>query len=206
MYISILPTGTSMPPTINPETLEKIRSYVLTAVRFKRYAHCVRTAQTAALLCTQYGKEKEIGYFAGMSHDMSREMNKTLLIQLASQDGLDISDTEKKRPILLHGRAAAILLQKQFNITDKDILEAVRFHTSGKPDMCDLAKILYIADKIEPQRPHMTPEKINDLLALSLSLNNLTLLVLTQNIEYLKNQKKTIAPITLLFYNSLKKT
>lgn len=184
------------------EVLEKVRCYALAALKSERYAHSMRTAETASLLCEHYGEKRDSGYFAGVAHDMCKEMDDTMLIQLASQDGLPVSVAEKKKPQLLHGRAAAILLHKQFGIKDLEILEAIRLHTFGSPNMCNLAKILYIADKIEPGRPHMSSEKIQKLL--SLSLNSLLLSVFTENVEYLKNQSCDIFPETLLLHNSLK--
>lgn len=187
---------------INFENLEKVRCYALAALESKRYEHSIRTAETAALLCEHYGEKTEAGYFAGLAHDMCKGMDGAMLVQLASQDGLPLSDLEKTKPQLLHGRSAAVLLQTQFGVQDLQILEAVRLHTFGSPSMCDLAKILYVADKIEPGRPHMSPTKIKELLLVS--LNSLVLSILMENIEYLKKQGMDIFPETLLLRDCLK--
>lgn len=181
------------------EILEKVRCYALAALKPERYAHSMRTAETAALLCERYGENKESGYFAGVAHDMCKEMDDTMLINLASQDGFAIS---ANAPKLLHGRAAAALLQNQFGLEDLQVLEAIRVHTFGSPGMCNLAKILYVADKIEPGRPHMTSLKIKE--RMGLSLDRLVLTVLVENVGYLKKQNIDIFPETLLLRDSLK--
>ena len=165
------------------ELIEKVRLFVLSAVKKERYEHSVRTAQTAALLCRRYGENEARGYFCGIAHDICKEM-----------DGETLS--------LLHGRAAAVFLHKRFNVTDTDILEAVRYHTFGKPGMCALAKILYIADKVEPGRENSSNEHIQKLM--EFSLDGMLYDVLKKNIEYLKKQDKTVAPATLDLFASLR--
>ena len=173
------------------ELTEKVRLFVLSAVKKERYEHSVRTAQTAALLCRRYGENEARGYFCGIAH-----------LSLSREDGFPVSDVELAKLSLLHGRAAAVFLHKRFNVTDTDILEAVRYHTFGKPGMCALAKILYIADKVEPGRENSSNEHIQKLM--EFSLDGMLYDVLKKNIEYLKKQDKTVAPATLDLFASLR--
>lgn len=184
------------------ELTEKVRLFVLSAVKKERYEHSVRTAQTAALLCRRYGENEARGYFCGIAHDICKEMDGETLLSLSREDGFPVSDVELAKLSLLHGRAAAVFLHKRFNVTDTDILEAVRYHTFGKPGMCALAKILYIADKVEPGRENSSNEHIQKLM--EFSLDGMLYDVLKKNIEYLKKQDKTVAPATLDLFTSLR--
>lgn len=185
----------------NPELLEKVRKYALEAEKKSRYEHSVRVAQTAAFLCRQFGLDEQKGYFAGLAHDLCKEMNEDLLVSLSSHDGMPFLDEELKKPSLLHGRAAAVKLAQDFGVEDKDVLQAVALHTLGGENMSDLAKIIYIADKVEPGRPQSTEKYREKLFALS--LNRMCLKVLEENMEYLKKKGKTIAPSSFVLKKAL---
>ena len=122
-----------------------------------RFLHSRHTALLARDLCQKYGYEPAKGYLAGIVHDLCKSMDHSELLDLAESDGLLISGLEYKKPSLLHGRAAATILQTRYNIMDEDILEAVRYHVTGGSDTGPLAKILYIADKIEVSRYWLDP-------------------------------------------------
>ena len=90
------------------------------------------------------------------------------MLALAKKDGKPVSDYELSKISLLHGRAAAVMMKEKFGITDKDILEAVANHVSGCLGLCDLGKILFLADKTEPGRPQSTDEYRAGLIKLTL--------------------------------------
>ena len=163
----------------------------------------MRVAETAALLCKKYGVDEACGYFAGIAHDMCKDMGDDELLTLASRDGNEISALERARPSLLHGRAAAVQLANDFGVHDEDILEAVRCHTFGKAGMCALAKIIYAADKIEPGRAHMTVAYFNKLL--TLELDELVKTVLDDNVAYLAKKGCEVAADTQAFLASLER-
>ena len=167
--------------------IEEIRAYTKAHVKKSRYEHSERVAQMCSILCSHYGLNAEAGYLAGIGHDMCKDMDDVKVTKVASKDGLPILEIEKNKPSLLHGRAAAILMKEKFGISDKNILEAVAFHTSGKVGMCDLTKCLFLADKIEPGRPQSTEEYRNRYL--SLTLDQMTALIVLENYEYVKITK-----------------
>jgi nicotinate-nucleotide adenylyltransferase len=112
-------------------------------------------------LSGRYGLDREKGYLAGIAHDIAKSLPEPELKRLAKKDGKPVSKLEEKKPSLLHPRAGAILLRSRFGIDDDEILGAVRDHTSGSPGMGDLAKIVYIADKVEPGRHGISGELRN---------------------------------------------
>ena len=174
--------------------IEQIDAYTKEHVKEKRYEHSVRVAEMAARMCRQYGLDENTGYLAGIGHDMCKDMDEKELIETAAEDGEPVTSFELKRPKLLHGRAAAVYMKEKFEITDFEILEAVAHHTSGKIGMCDLANIIFLADKIEPGRPQSTDEYRNRLLAMD--LDTLFYTVFVENYEYVKNKGFEIYPGT----------
>jgi nicotinate-nucleotide adenylyltransferase len=122
------------------------------ALNTERFLHSRNTALLAFDMCRRFGIEAETGYLAGIAHDLGKQIDNKLMLKLAETDGMEISALEKKHPNLLHGRAGAVLLKERFNIHNDDVFEAVAFHTSGRENMGDLAKVIYIADKTEVSR------------------------------------------------------
>ena len=118
----------------------------------ERFLHSRNTALHAGDLCRRFGLDPSAGYLAGIAHDLAKQMDNKQLIKIVKSDGIEISALEKERPNLLHGQAAAVLLRERFCIHNKDVLDAVAFHTSGSENMGPLAKIIYIADKTEVSR------------------------------------------------------
>ena len=185
------------------QTAERVKRHAQSVLPKSRWEHSVRVAETAALLCKRYGVDELRGYFAGIAHDMCKNMTDDGLIALALRDGNELSALEKAKPSLLHGRAAAVQLASDFGVRDEHILEAVRCHTFGKSGMCTLAKIIYVADKIEPGRAHMTATYFNKLLLLE--LDELIKTVLEENIAYLAKKGCELAVDTRAFLASLKR-
>lgn len=174
--------------------IEEIRQYTEKSVKKSRYEHSVRVAETCATLCRRYGLDENKGYLAGIGHDMCKSCSDEELITLAKKDGNPIIDYDMQKPSLLHGRAAAVRMKEMFGINDDDILEAVANHTSGVLKMCDLTKCLFLADKIEPGRPHSTKEYREKLM--KLSLDEMFYTVLLENYEYITNEGYEIYPGT----------
>lgn len=179
----------------NPEELEKVISqidkFVKKEVSESRYEHSVRTAQTAEKMCELYGLNKRTGYLAGIAHDMCKELSNDELFELVHEDSQPLSILEQNKPGLLHGRAAAVLIQKKFGVKDRNVVSAIANHTFAAPGICDLGKILFVADKIEPGRPQSTDEYRKNLFAKT--LDGITLAVLNENIDYLEKRGKKVA-------------
>lgn len=183
------------------ETISKMHKVVQKMVKPSRYEHSVSTAEMAERMCLEYGENPRLGYLAGLVHDMCKDFDGKQMLFLAKQDGYPITEIEMDKKSLLHGRAASVLLETEYGITNNKVLEAVRNHTFGSPGMCDFAKILYTADKIEPTRPHITKERIEELF--EKELDDFVLSVLEEAIEYEQSMGHTLAPITEKFLLSL---
>lgn len=189
----------------NPVELEKVilqlDEVLKTKVGANRYEHSVRTAKMAEQLSNLYGLNGRIGYLCGIAHDICKEIPSEEMIDFAKQDGKEILLMENQKPSLLHGRAAAIYIKNEFKILDKNVLEAIANHTYGAKGLCDYGKILFVADKIEPGRPQSTDKYRQNLL--NKSLNDITLSVLQENIDYQTANGKKVAEDSFLLRDEL---
>lgn len=156
----------------------------------ERYVHSKNVALLASEMATHFGLDAPRAYLAGLSHDMCKAFSTDRLLSLAQEDGLPVGALEQKKPSLLHGRAAAVLLSKTFAITDEEVLDAIRSHTFGKPRMGPLAQVLYIADKIEPSRPFVS--SFSQSWRSFSQLDELFRSVFLENIEYLQRKSHMI--------------
>ena len=184
------------------ELIERIRLYVVRSVKKERYEHSLRTAEFSARMGRIYQVDDTRCYLAGIAHDMCKSMSEKDLLKMAARDGRSISTEEAEQPDLLHGRAAAVLLQELFGVSDAEVLQAVACHTLGGVHLCALAKILYAADKIEPGRPHVTSEYHERLL--KMSLDDLVATIVQESVDYLHKKGKTEARITREFLSELR--
>lgn len=183
--------------------IEKIRHFTLGSVTPSRYEHSVRVSKMCVTLCKKFDYDTDSGMLAGIAHDMCKNMNDRLLISIALRDGNPISEIERLKPPLLHGRAAAVKLREDYKVQNVDVLEAVANHTFGRKGLCTLGKILYVADKIEPGRENVNDKYLEKMFALD--LDSMVVSVIEDSLKYLKKKDKTISPITIEFYESLKK-
>jgi nicotinate-nucleotide adenylyltransferase len=151
-------------------------------------------AVLSAQLCRRFHIDERAGYLAGIAHDMCKHLGAQRIEALALQDGLPVSPIERQKSELMHGRAAAVYLQTYHGIIDESLLQAIRMHTFGGPEMGALAKIVYIADKIEPSR-----EGINPVLRVSCRTDPLSVLfarVVSDTQQYLRERGKAMAEET----------
>jgi nicotinate-nucleotide adenylyltransferase len=180
-----------------------IEAAVRVMVSPSRFLHSRGVAALAWEFCAKYGLDPDRGYLAGIAHDIAKSLSEGEHKRLAKKDGKPISKLEQKKPSLLHPRSGAILLRERFGITDEEILSAVRNHTSGSPEMGPLAKIVYMADKIEPTRTRVKPELRNP--EKYPSLDGHFAAVLDETVAYLRSQKLDLSEGTERLLEAMRK-
>ena len=148
---------------IDDALLEAAEGYARERLSNKRYAHTLRVAETAERLAEIHGLESKKARLAGLLHDAAREVGKEELLRVAEEDDLAVGDFEHERPMLLHGPVAAELARRDLGVKDGEILDAVRAHTTGEPEMGPLALTLFVADKVEPGREGPSVEALREL-------------------------------------------
>ena len=131
----------------------KIKNYLQGVLSPKRYRHSIGVAEEAVRLAKHYSADTEKAYIAGLVHDCAKEIDAEKSICLLKERYKIIPDAiSLQMPRLLHGVLGACVAQSEFDIYDPEILDAVRYHTTGKANMSLLSRIIYIADYIEPGR------------------------------------------------------
>lgn len=136
----------------------RIRAHIEADLSHNRCMHTLRVESLAIELAQIYGVSQSRVRIAALAHDLAREWSEKQLYEYAEQAKLGSSEIEQEHPVLLHGACAAHLIQKSYGICDEEILDAVRYHTLGRAGMGEIAKLLYIADYMEPGRSFDTAE------------------------------------------------
>lgn len=140
---------------IKASDLKKLRKAMEKELNAKRYEHTLCVAYTAASLAMVHDEDPNKALIAGMLHDCAKCLSNKKLISICEKNNFSISETELQNPAaLLHAKVGSFLAKEKYGIEDEDILNAIRYHTTGRPGMSKLEKILYIADYIEPYRKH----------------------------------------------------
>ncbi len=133
-----------------------IRKEMEAVLSAKRYAHTLGVAYTAAALAMAHGESMDNAMTAGLLHDCAKSMHGSELVAICEKAHLNVTAVERSNPTaLLHAKAGAYLAEHKYGVADNDILNSIRYHTTGRPDMSRLEKILYIADYIEPNRKQL---------------------------------------------------
>ena len=171
----------------------------------KRFTHTIGVAKTAKEMAEIFSVNPNKAYLAGMLHDCAKNLSDKELLKICYENNILVTDSERKSPYLLHGKAGAYIAETKYGISDKEVLSAIIWHTTGKADMSELEKIIFSADYIEPGR-----DKQPNLEYLrKISKTDLDLLVysiLKDTLEYLESSKnKSIDENTMRAYEFYKK-
>mgnify|MGYP004567336233 FL=1 len=133
-------------------TTPKILSYLKATLRPKRFRHTLGVAYTAANLAAVHNADEDKALLAGLLHDCAKFYETEEQITLCEKAGIPLTETERLNPALIHGKLGAFYAETKYQVDDEEILSAIRYHTTGHPDMTVLEKIIYLADYIEPGR------------------------------------------------------
>jgi len=167
----------------------------------------------ASTLCARFGLDPERGFAAGLAHDLMKDRPLPEQWEYARRAGENpalakvaeaISRIEGERAFvdkIIHGPAASVFLFEDCGLGDIEMLEAIALHSSASESMSSLAKILFVADKMEPKRPYMAGRDVAA--AASLDLDTLLIEALNLSINWLKGKDRAIAQSTLDLYNAL---
>lgn len=168
-----------------------------------RYEHTLGVMYTAEALAMRYGVDMTKAAVAGLLHDCAKCIPNAQKLKLCKKHDIEISELEKHNPSLLHAKLGAYMAKKVYGVNDEEILSAIRWHTTGKPDMSMLDIIIYMADYIEPNR-----DKAPNLKEIrKLSFENIELAlyeVLQGTLVYLKDKPDMVDPMTQISYDFYK--
>lgn len=170
----------------------------------ERYEHSLGTADCAKDLAQKYNLNSEKAYIAGLLHDCAKCFSTEKLLSIIEDYHLDVEDIEKMNYKTLHAPVSAFVAEKDFGVTDDEILSSIRWHTIGKVEMSNFEKIIFLADKIETRtREPEHAQPIRDKLQGVNGLNEALLQCYRQTIKSLVDRDLKICPITIDIYNKL---
>lgn len=140
---------------IEVDLIKRVRKDMKHLLPAKRYQHTLGVAYTAASMAMCHRADVNQAYIAGLLHDSAKYYSDEKLLEECKRCHLSINDVEMRNPYLLHGKVGAIIAREEYDITNDDILSAITYHTTGRPEMSLLEQILFVADYIEPGRKQL---------------------------------------------------
>lgn len=178
----------------------EIRKKLKKELDAKRFEHTLGVEFTAAALAMKYGEDIEKCKIAGLLHDCAKCLTNEKRIAICQKQKIYISDVEKNNPFLLHAKVGKYLAKKKYGIEDDEILSAIEFHTTGRPNMSLIEKIVFIADYIEPGRKQ-APNLLEVRKLAFEDIDKCLLKILKDTLEYLKEGQGELDPMTEETYN-----
>jgi len=166
---------------------------------YGRFVHTLDVAATAANLAMCYGADLDKAETAGLLHDCAKCMSLCKMLKVCDKAGTDLSEFEKNSVSLLHSKAGAVLAESRYGVRDEDTLNAIRFHTTGRPGMSLLEKIVFVADYIEPGRDSAPNLPQVRKLAYE-SIDDCVLQILKDTLRYLATTGSAVDPMTQKTY------
>ncbi|SFB67357.1 bis(5'-nucleosyl)-tetraphosphatase (symmetrical) YqeK [Butyrivibrio sp. YAB3001] len=134
------------------EISQKLRKELQKELKPDRFDHTLGVAYTAASMAFVHGADVQKALIAGMLHDCAKCMTHEEHVKICEKNKIDMTDVERRNHSLLHAKVGVYIARTKYDIYDTEILDAIRWHTTGREDMSLLEKIVYIADFIEPNR------------------------------------------------------
>ena len=191
--------------------MKKIKKYLKKHLTKERYHHTIGVAYTAMSMAMKYNPQPDNNEFmvkaeiAGLLHDCAKCMDNDKKIRICDKNQISYSKIEAENPYLLHGKVGAYIARKEFNILDEDILNAITWHTTGRPDMSLLEKIIFVADYIEPSRRPIPELNLIRQLAFT-DIDQAVIKILENTLKYLNEKGNPIDDMTQKTYDSYIRT
>mgnify|MGYP002611568289 CR=1 FL=1 len=179
--------------------IKKIRKKMEKTLDSARFEHTLGVTYTAACLAMRYDADITKAQIAGLLHDCAKCLTNEKRIFLCKKHNIQMNEAELKNPQLLHAKVGSFLAMEEFDIHDQDIINAILNHTTGRPDMSLLEKIIYIADYIEPNRREIPGlSKIRQIVFQN--IDQAICLSSERTIRYLEDNGNKIDPMTIKTY------
>ena len=182
---------------------DEIKKWLSENLNEERYSHSLGTAQCAKELALKFGLDPEKAYIAGLLHDCAKCFSNEKLLEII-KDNLQVEESEMLNYKTLHAPVSAYYAKKIFGVTDEEILSAIRWHTLGQINMTEFEKIIFLADKIEPNtRDKSYREEILNILEGNNGLNKALLKCYKETLKSLVKRDLKICLLTVEIYNKL---
>ncbi len=168
----------------------------------EKLIHSLGTAKCAVELAKKFKQDEEKAYIAGLLHDCAKCFKKDEMLKIAKTLKLEKGELENFK--VLHAPVSAYIAKTEFKIEDQEILSAIRWHTLGNICMSDFEKIVFLADKIEPEtRDYEYRTEILKILEEENGLDKAVLICHKETIKSLVKRNLKICQSTVDIYNHL---
>ena len=193
-----------MKMTYTNKSFEEIDKWLKDNLNEERYIHSLGTMECAQELARMFNLDEEKAKIAGLLHDCAKCFSNEKLINIIEEKIKTVEQSELMNYKTLHAPVSAYIAKEDFGVADEELLSAIRWHTLGKIEMNDFEKIIFLADKIEPNtRPAEYREEILQILKQENGLNKALLKCFRETIKSLVKRKLAICHITIDVYNDL---
>lgn len=184
---------------------DKERAYYTEHIRERlsdwRFEHSVNVSREAVRLAEIHGADVHKAELAGLLHDVMKDAGKKEQLALLTQYGVKLTPIEQNAPKLWHAMAGAVYVRKILKIRDKDVLNAIRYHTTGRAGMSLLEKIIFVADCTSTERDYKGVEKMRKLAATD--LDGAVEEELADSLENRLDDRTPMHPDTVEAYNEI---
>ena len=184
------------------DSLVKLRS-IIQSLPPGLQAHLERVRELSLELAAIHGVDPGKVETAALGHDLYRAHSEEQLLSEARTRGLVVAPIEERVPLLLHGPLAAHLLSEECAVDDEDVLQAVRWHSTSCPGMSKVGLVVFIADKVEPQKVERAPHLGRTAALARRSLERAAVEYLTAEIASLLEKGSLVHPASIEARNHL---
>lgn len=180
----------------------QIKNDIKTILSEYRFTHSIGVAKKAVELAKLYDVDEEIAKKVGITHDIAKEMTDKELLEYAKANNIEIDEIETVKPSLLHGKIGADIVAKKYGFTE-DMVNAIKWHPTGRKNMSMLEKIIYVADKTEENRKEtrFNIEKSRELA--TQNIDDALIFLMNKFITYNIENERLIHPETIKARNDL---
>ena len=180
------------------EEQQSIRAYrkeMEKVLKPDRFEHSLGVAYTAASLVMRFGGDVNRALTAGILHDCAKCLDHDEQLRICKKQNIEVTEYELRNKKLLHAKTGAYLAAHKYGVTDPEVISAIRWHTTGRPGMTQLEKIVFLADIIEPARK-VFPEMDEIRREIFADLDRGLSITLTYLLEYLQKSGEELDPMT----------
>ena len=182
-------------------TLSEYEQLVSQQLSATRMQHSRNVAKEAERLAKRYGADPQKARLAGILHDIMKEAPPQQQLKIIEGSGIMLTDVERGAPKLWHAMAGAIYIRDTLKLADDEIIDAVRYHTTGRVNMTPLEKVVFVADFTSEERDYDGVEELRT--AADTSLEAAMLAGMVYTIADLAEKQRPIHPDSLSAYNQI---
>lgn len=173
----------------------QIDDYLRKNLKESRYVHTLGVVQSACSLAKINRVDEEKTKIAALIHDAAKNMKIDEQYRILRDSNVHMDIISENSPQILHGWVAAILAKDLMGVADKEIISAIKYHTTARRSMSKLEKIIYIADYIEPNRDYPGVEELRK--ATFSNLDKGLLMGIDNTITFVIKQGQLVHPLTI---------